>query len=158
MSAAHLSRVLGYINNATQDGADLVYGGNRLLESTGGNFLEPAVFVNVDPASALAQDEIFGPVLSIMPFNTEDEAVALANCTCYGLAAFVWSTRTTIAMKMAKQIPSGIIIVNATAPVGEGPGSALSIEPYGQSGTGVEGGIPGIKRFMRQQLVWLNHG
>ena len=158
VSSQHLNRVLGYISQAQQDGADLVYGGNRVLESSGGHFLEPAVFVNVDPASALAQDEIFGPVLSIMPFNTEDEAVALANCTCYGLAAFVWSTRTTTAMKMAKQIPSGIIIINATAPIGEGPGSALSIEPYGQSGTGVEGGIPGIKRFMRQQLVWLNHG
>ena len=158
VSAAHLSRVLGYINNATQDGADLVYGGNRLLESTGGNFLEPAVFVNVDPASALAQDEIFGPVLSVMPFETEDEAIALANSTCYGLATFVWSNRMTTAMKVAKQIPTGIMIINATTPLGEGPGSALSVEPYGQSGTGVEGGIPGLKRFMRQQLIWTNHG
>lgn len=155
---SHFSRVSKYIDDATRQGADLAYGGERLLESTGGNYLNPAVFLNVNPASAIAQEEIFGPVLSVMPFETQQEAIELANSTCYGLTSYIWTAQTTTAMAMAQQIPTSVTVLNTTTLAGgEGPGDAISVEPYAQSGVGVEGGLAGLKGFMRQQVIWLNH-
>lgn len=158
VSKPQLNKVLSYIAAAGAEGADLVHGGARIMESTGGNFLEPAVFVNVSPGSQLAQEEIFGPVLSVQRFRDLDEAVELANSTCYGLAAYVWTARTSTAFKVANSVHAAVAMVNAVAPGGEGPAHAFSGEPFGLSGVGIEGGIAGLMTYTRLQTMWINHG
>lgn len=156
VSAKQCERVMGFIESAADAGAELIAGGRRALPDTGGYFVEPTVFRNVAPKSRLAQEEVFGPVLSVIPFDSQEEAVRIANDTMYGLAAYVWTANLSTGMKMAKGIRSTILI-NSAAPQGEGPGHALSTEPAGQSGLGAEGGMAGMESYMRRQLVWFSH-
>jgi acyl-CoA reductase-like NAD-dependent aldehyde dehydrogenase len=155
-SADQCARVMKYIDGARADGAELVMGGRRVLQETGGFFVEPTVFRNVLSTARIAQEEIFGPVLSVIPFEDEAEAIRIANGTVYGLTAYVWTASLATAMRMAKGIRSSLR-VNAGAPTGEGPGWAASSEPTGQSGFGVEGGLAGMQSYMRRKRVWLNH-
>lgn len=90
-SAKQCERVMRYIEGAEVEGAHLVVGGRRVMQESGGYFVEPTVFQNVSPTSTIAQEEIFGPVLSVISFDDEAEAIRIANNTKYGLAAFVWS-------------------------------------------------------------------
>jgi acyl-CoA reductase-like NAD-dependent aldehyde dehydrogenase len=156
VSAQQCARVMQYIETAETDGAQLVAGGRRVLEESGGYFVEPTVFRNVLPSARIAQEEIFGPVLSVLPFEDETQAIRIANSTLYGLAAYVWTANLSTGMRMAKAIRSSVL-VNATAPMGEGPGLAFSSEPAGQSGIGTEGGLAGMESYLRRQLVWINH-
>jgi acyl-CoA reductase-like NAD-dependent aldehyde dehydrogenase len=155
-SAQQCARVMQYIETAQAEGAQLVTGGCRARRETGGYFVEPTAFRNVSPAARIAQDEIFGPVLSVIAFDDEAEAVRIANDTMYGLVAYVWTGSLSIAMRMAKGICSSVLI-NVGAPPGEGPGHAFSSEPAGQSGMGTEGGLAGMESYLRRQLVWINH-
>lgn len=156
VSAKQSARVMQYIESAGADGAQLVTGGATALRDSGGFFVEPTVFRNVPPQARIAQEEIFGPVLSVIPFDTEAEAVRIANSTRYGLGAYVWTAHLSTGLRMAKRIRSSVI-VNAAMPAGEGAGHAFSHEPFGQSGLGAEGGLAGIESYLRRQLVWLNH-
>jgi acyl-CoA reductase-like NAD-dependent aldehyde dehydrogenase len=155
-TAKQCSRVMQYIETAEAEGAELVTGGRRALRETGGYFIEPTVFRHVLPNSRIAQEEIFGPVLSVISFEDEAEAIRIANDTMYGLVAYVWTSNLSTGMRMAKGIRSSIV-VNATMPTGEGPGHIASSEPTGQSGIGTEGGLAGIESYLRRQLVWINH-
>jgi acyl-CoA reductase-like NAD-dependent aldehyde dehydrogenase len=145
-----------YIESAQAEGAQLMTGGNRTLHESGGYFVEPTVFSNVSPDARIAQEEIFGPVLSVIPFEDEAEAIHIANGTMYGLAAYVWTSNLSTGMRMAKGIRSSVW-VNAVAPAGEGAGHAYSSEPFGQSGLGTEGGLAGMESYLRRQLVCFNH-
>jgi acyl-CoA reductase-like NAD-dependent aldehyde dehydrogenase len=156
VSTQQCTRVMRYIEMGQTEGAQLVTGGRRVLSETGGYFVEPTIFRNVAPTAKIAQEEIFGPVLSVIPFDKEAEAIRIANATIYGLIAYAWTTDLSRAMRLVKGIGSSIMI-NATPPKGEGPGFAFSSEPAGQSGFGVEGGIPGMESYTRRQLVWINH-
>lgn len=156
VSAKQCARVMHYIETAPDEGAQLVTGGRRVLRDSGGYFVEPTVFRKVAASSRIAQDEIFGPVLSVIPFEDEAEAVRIANGTIYGLAAYVWTASLSTAMRMTKQLRSSVW-VNAAAPVGEGAGHAASFEPARQSGFGVEGGLAGMESYLRRQLVWISH-
>jgi acyl-CoA reductase-like NAD-dependent aldehyde dehydrogenase len=156
VSAKQCDRVMHYIEGAQADGAELVAGGKRAMNESGGYFVEPTVFRNVSPTARIAREEIFGPVLSVIPFEDEAEAIRIANSTIYGLAAYVWTTNLSTGMRMAKAIRS-TVVVNAVAPMGEGPGHAGSWEPGGQSGVGTEGGLAGMESYLRRQLVWVNH-
>jgi len=150
------ARVMQYIETAEQDGARLVTGARRVLPETGGYFVEPTVYRDVSPSARIAQEEIFGPVLSIIPFQDEAEAIRIANGTMYGLIAYVWTANLSTGLRMMKGIRSSLL-VNATAPMGEGPGHAFSSEPAGQSGIGTESGLAGMESYLRRQLVWFNH-
>jgi acyl-CoA reductase-like NAD-dependent aldehyde dehydrogenase len=154
-SQKQCARVMQYIAGA-KAGAEIVAGGRRVLEETGGLFVEPTVFRNVSPAARIAQEEIFGPVLSVIPFDDEQDAIRIANGTIYGLSAYVWTANLARALRMMKAIGSSVR-VNATVPVGEGPGHAYSSEPARESGVGAEGGLPGIESYLRRQMVWFNH-
>jgi acyl-CoA reductase-like NAD-dependent aldehyde dehydrogenase len=156
VSAKQCERVMQYIKSASSDGAQLVSGGHRVRQETGGYFVEPTVFRNVSPTARMAQEEIFGPVLAVIPFEDEAEAIHIANNTMYGLAAYVWTANLSTGIRMAKGIRSSVW-VNAAAPVGEGPGHAFSFEPTGQSGLGTEGGLAGMESYLRRQLVWFSH-
>lgn len=157
VSAQQCTRVMQYIDTARESAVELVTGGKRALQETGGYFVEPTLFRNVPPTARIAQEEIFGPVLAVIPFDTEDEAIHIANSTVYGLFAGVWTTNLSIGMRMAKAIRSSTMI-NAAAPHGEGAGHAASSEPLGHSGLGVESGLAGMEMYLRRQLVWFNHG
>jgi acyl-CoA reductase-like NAD-dependent aldehyde dehydrogenase len=155
-SKTQCSRVIEYIENGPREGAQLVFGGRRILKETGGYFVEPTVFRQVPRGSRLAQEEIFGPVLSVMTFEDEREAIQLANDTVYGLSANVWTNNLSTAMRLTKGVKSSLFI-NAAVPQGEGAGNACSFEPTGHSGFGVEGGLAGMESFMRRRLMWVNH-
>jgi acyl-CoA reductase-like NAD-dependent aldehyde dehydrogenase len=156
VSARQCERVMRYIEDARRDGAELIAGGRRALLESRGYFVEPTIFRSVSPASRLAQEEIFGPVLAVFPFEDEAEALRLANDTKYGLAAYVWTASLSTGMRMAKGIRAPVI-VNASAPRGEGPGHAFSAEPFGSSGVGTEGGLAGLESYLHRQLIWINH-
>lgn len=156
VSARQCAKVMNYIESAEVDGARLVTGGHRTLRESGGYFVEPTVFRDVSPTARIAQEEIFGPVLSVIPFEDEAEAIRIANGTMYGLMAYVWTANLSTGMRVAKGIRSSVF-VNAAAPMGEGPGHAASCEPAGQSGVGTEGGLGGMESYLRRQLVWINH-
>lgn len=155
-SANHCSRIMEYIESAGAEGAELVAGGRRSLKETGGYFIEPTIFRNVSPEARVAQEEVFGPVLSVIAFESEEDAIRIANGTKYSLAAYLWTSQISRGLRVAKAIRS-LVLVNAVAPAGEGPGFASSFEPSGHSGIGVEGGVAGLESYLRRQTIWINH-
>jgi aldehyde dehydrogenase (NAD+)/betaine-aldehyde dehydrogenase len=116
-SAGHYQRVLGFVESARTEGARLLTGGERPAGEAfrRGYWLKPTVYANVTPAMRIAREEIFGPILSILKWRTEDEALAIANGTEYGLASGVWTRDLKTAMTMARRLQSGFVWVNTTA-------------------------------------------
>ena len=108
----HMRKVLDYIESGRREGAKLVLGGRQVLTETGGNYVEVTIFDDVRPRMKIAREEIFGPVLAIMPVDTEEEAVAIANDTRYGLAASVYTRDITKAHRIARMIRAGTVSVN----------------------------------------------
>lgn len=108
----HLERVLGYIDIGRAEGARVAIGGGRVLEETGGWFVAPTIFDGARNDMRIAREEIFGPVLTVIPFDTEEEAIGLANDTPYGLAASVYTENVRVAHRMARAIRAGTIAVN----------------------------------------------
>jgi gamma-glutamyl-gamma-aminobutyraldehyde dehydrogenase len=113
ISRGHMERVLGYIAAGRDEGARVVTGGSRILEETGGWFVPPTVFDGVRNDMRIAREEIFGPVLSVIEFDTEAEAVALANDTPYGLAASLYTHDLDRAHRVARDLKAGVVGVNA---------------------------------------------
>lgn len=154
ISASACDRISGMIDQAKQQGSgELVAGGNRCNGDLGdGFFIEPTVFANVDPESDLGQKELFGPVLSITPFSSEDEAVHIANGTQYGLSSYVHTHDLRRARRMADQLRSGTVSINAapshhySAPFGG----------IGKSGFGREGGKAGIEEFINMKTILIS--
>ena len=111
-SAAQRDRVEGYIAKRRGDGARLVRGGGRPAELERGWFVEPTLFADVDNASTIAQEEIFGPVLSVIPYDNDEHAVQIANHSDYGLGGTVWSADIERATAIARRVQTGSIGVN----------------------------------------------
>jgi aldehyde dehydrogenase (NAD+) len=151
VSQAACDRILGVIERGRESG-QLVAGGARAAgELAGGFFVEPTVFADVDPVAELAQEEIFGPVLSVMTFADEEEALALANGTQYGLGAYVHTNDLRRAHRVSRLLDVGAVWVNGA------PGLMPSA-PFGgvgQSGSGRIGGQAGIREFLRPKNVWI---
>ena len=114
ISQAHMEKVLGYIKSGVDEGAKLLCGGHRLEKGqlASGNFVEPTVFADVDNSARIAQEEIFGPVLAVIPYDSDDQAIALANDSEFGLAGTVWSTDTDRATEVAREIHTGTVGIN----------------------------------------------
>ncbi len=152
IEAAALKRVLGAIEQAKKDGATVVSGGDQILKETGGWFVEPTVIDNVAPDMALAREEIFGPVVAILPFETEEEAVQLANASAYGLAATVFSNDINVAIRMAREIQAGTVAVN-----GYGEGDITT--PFGGYKTsgfgGYDKGIEAFDQYTQLKTIWV---
>jgi 5-carboxymethyl-2-hydroxymuconic-semialdehyde dehydrogenase len=109
----HHDRVLGYLESAQSDGARLLAGGRRPQGLAEGNYLDATVFADVTPGMRVFREEIFAPVLVATPFTTEAEAIALANATDYGLAAYVWTQDVSRAHRVAQAIDSGLVWINS---------------------------------------------
>ena len=156
VSEKQFNRVLSYIEKGLDDGCELVTGGDKVSGSEG-FFIQPTLFTNVNYNSRIAQEEIFGPILALIEFSDLDEAIEIANSTQYGLAAYAWTSSLSTGMRLMKEIKSGIFI-NSEATQGEGASYAMSIEPYGESGFGPEGGLAGLENYFHRRLAWFNHG
>ena len=115
INRGHMERVLEYVAIGRREGARVVAGGERILEETGGWFVPPTIFDNVRNDMTIAREEIFGPVLSVIEFETEAEAVALANDTPYGLAASLYTNDLNVAHRVARDLRAGVVGVNAYA-------------------------------------------
>lgn len=108
----HMRKVLDYIESGRKEGARLVTGGSQVLQETGGNFVQVTIFDEVRPEMKIAREEIFGPVLAVMPVDTEDEAVTIANDTRYGLAASMYTRDINKAHRVARALRAGTVSVN----------------------------------------------
>ena len=113
ISRGHMERVLDYVEIGRREGARVVTGGKRILEETGGWFVPPTILDSVRNDMRIAQEEIFGPVLSVIEFDTEAEAVAIANDTPYGLAASLYTRELDVAHRVARDLKAGVVGVNA---------------------------------------------
>jgi acyl-CoA reductase-like NAD-dependent aldehyde dehydrogenase len=148
-SAAQLERVRGYIERGIAEGAELVTGGPGMPEGISkGFFVKPTVFGHVHPKATIAQEEIFGPVLSILTYEDEDEAVRIANDSLYGLSGAVWGGDEECALRVARRIRTGQIEIN---------GGAWNMEaPFGgfkQSGYGRENGKYGLEEYLEYKSM-----
>ncbi|MDA8370727.1 MAG: aldehyde dehydrogenase [Nocardiopsaceae bacterium] len=149
VSEGHRERVLGYVETGTAEGARLLTGGTRM--DGRGYYLAPTVFDRVDPASRLAREEIFGPVLSVISFDDLDEAVELANATEYGLAAGLWTADLSTAHRVSRRLRAGTVWVNCYE---EGD---LTV-PFGgmkQSGHGRDKSAHAIDKYTDLKTTWI---
>ena len=148
VSGTQRERVEGYIAKGKSEGAKLVAGGGRPAALSKGYFVEPTIFADVKSPMTIAQEEIFGPVLSILPYDSEDEAVAIANDTIYGLAGGVWSGDLERAMRVARRMRTGQVDVNG--------GRYNPLAPFGgykQSGIGRELGQYGLEEYLQIKSI-----
>src|SRR5258706_2934924 len=148
------NKVLGYIDIAKSEGVRTVLGGGKatLPECGSGWFVEPTIFTGVKNSMRIAQEEVFGPVLSVIPFKDEDEAIAIGNDVVYGLAAGVWTQSMRRAFLMAEKLQAGTVWINTYRAV-----SYLS--PFGgykRSGLGRESGQEMIKEYLQTKSVWIS--
>jgi acyl-CoA reductase-like NAD-dependent aldehyde dehydrogenase len=145
------SRVEGYISAGVAQGARLVSGGRRPQDLDRGFFVEPTVFARVDNAHTIAREEIFGPVLSVIPAADEAAAIRIANDTVYGLNASVFTADPERALRVAAQLRSGTVGHNATR-----SDLTLGFGGFKQSGVGREGGVEGLRQFLESKAVVLD--
>jgi len=149
-SSEHRDRVEGFIARGRKDGARVVAGGGRPAGLSRGWFVEPTVFADVESRSTLGQEEIFGPVLSVIPYDDEEDALRIANDTPYGLAGTIWSADATYATALARRIESGTVGVNG-----------YDIDPHApfggvkHSGLGREFGPEALEAFEQLQSIYL---
>ena len=150
-SSAQLEKDLAYIDTAAAEGGRLETGGARILQETGGYYLPPTVFSGVTPAMTLAQQEVFGPVLAVMRFTGEDDALRIANSTVYGLASAVWTANFGRAHRMVRGIRAGVVHVNTY-------GGADGTVPLGgmrQSGNGHDKSLHALDKYSDIKTAWM---
>jgi gamma-glutamyl-gamma-aminobutyraldehyde dehydrogenase len=150
-SAEQLAKDLGYVEQAAADGARLMIGGSRILEDTGGFYMAPTVFDDVSPEMALAKEEVFGPVLGIIPFDDEDDAVRIANSTVYGLASAVWTSNLSTAHRMIRAIKAGVVHVNTYG----GADITVPLGGHRQSGNGHDKSMHALDKYTDLKTAWI---
>ena len=153
ISEKQRERVEGYIKKGLEEGARIVTGGGRPEGLDSGWFVQPTVFADVDNSMVIAQEEIFGPVLAVIPYDTDDDAIRIANDSVYGLAGSVYTTDNDKAMKIASKIRTGTYAVNMYA---FDPGAPFG--GYKNSGIGRENGWEGIESYCEQKSILLPFG
>jgi gamma-glutamyl-gamma-aminobutyraldehyde dehydrogenase len=149
-----MQRVLGYIGKGSEEGARLAMGGGRVMKESGGYYIEPTVFADVKPDMTIAREEIFGPVLATIAFDSEEEGLRIANDSAYGLAAGFWTKDLNRAHRVARRLRAGSVWVNywdggdMTAPFGG----------YKQSGNGRDKSLQAFSKYTETKATWFNLG
>ncbi len=150
-SEAQLRQNLAFVDDARAAGREIVTGGTRILEETGGFYMAPTIIAGVSPEDKVAREEVFGPILAVIPFDSEDDAVALANDTPFGLAAAVWTADLSRAHRMISRIKAGVVHVNTY-------GGADVTVPLGgmkQSGNGHDKSLHAFDKFFDLKTAWI---
>lgn len=147
-----LKRVLSYIDAGRDEGATLATGGSQALVDSGGYYVEPTIFADARNEMKIAREEIFGPVLTVIPVDDPDAAVATANDTTYGLAAAVWTRDISRAHRIARALRAGNVYVN-TYDRGD---IALPFATFKQSGIGIDKSIHAIDKYVRLKTTWIS--
>jgi (Z)-2-((N-methylformamido)methylene)-5-hydroxybutyrolactone dehydrogenase len=149
-------KILSYIDIAKAEGARCLLGGEPATKEEGGGryFVKPTIFLDVDNRMRIAQEEVFGPVLSVIKFKDEDDAVRIANDIAYGLGAGVWTQSVKRAHGIAKRIKAGTVWVNTYRAVS----FLMPFGGYKASGLGRENGIEAIEGYLQTKSVWINNG
>jgi acyl-CoA reductase-like NAD-dependent aldehyde dehydrogenase len=152
VSREHRQKVLDYIDSGINEGALLAYRSDSTAPFEGGFYVSPVIFDQVTSAHKIAQEEIFGPVVPVISFRDEEEAIRIANSTIYGLSAVLWTRDLGRAHRVAQGISAGWVVVNAT---GKPAGGATGIPVGGhkQSGLGTEGGLDGMEAYVLKTAV-----
>lgn len=150
---AQYEKVLGYIDIAKGEGAECVLGGGP-LEGEKNYFVKPTIFTGVNNDMRIAREEVFGPVLSVIRFKDEEEAIAIANDTLFGLASGVWTQNIARAFKMASSIQAGTVWVNTY----RAASYTMPFGGYKRSGLGRENGIAAVEGYLQTKSVWMNVG
>jgi aldehyde dehydrogenase (NAD+) len=154
ISPKQLDTVMRYIRGAQPEGAKLVVGGERLGgDLANGYFVQPTVFADVTTTMTIAREEIFGPVISVIPFDDEEDVLRMANATEYGLGGAVWTRDMAKAMKMVHGIKSGVVWVNCYGMIDP----SVGYQGYKMSGYGAKGGPAHTDAFLYQKSVYINY-
>jgi len=149
---SHLQAILGYVEKGKAEGATLVAGGQRAAVDGRGAFMQATVFSGVTNAMTIAREEIFGPVLAVIPFDTEDEAIAIANDSVYGLAAGVWTRDIKRGHRAAHRLEAGTVWINAYNRYD----TATPFGGYKQSGFGRDMGPDALDGYLQTKSVWVD--
>ncbi len=149
-SEMQLGKNLGFAAQALSEGAQLRTGGNRILEETGGYYMQPTVF-DVTPDMTLAREEVFGPILAIIPFDKEDDALKIANDTSYGLASAVWTSSLSRAHRMVRNIRAGVVHVNTYG----GADNSVPLGGVKQSGNGHDKSLHALDKYIDLKTAWI---
>jgi acyl-CoA reductase-like NAD-dependent aldehyde dehydrogenase len=152
VDATQCARVLGYIEDGKAAGATLAFGGRQVRMETGGTYIEPTLFTGVRNDMRIAREEIFGPVLSLMTFETAEEALRLANDSSYGLQAYVWTSNLDTAHTMARGLQAGTVLVNHAG----SSGITMPFGGYKQSGLGRDKGVQSILKYCEVKSTYIN--
>jgi 5-carboxymethyl-2-hydroxymuconic-semialdehyde dehydrogenase len=150
----HLDKVMSYFSIAKDDGAEIRAGGARAEGTQGGYYVQPTLFANATNTMRVAREEIFGPVLTAIPFADEAEAIAMANDTPYGLTAYIWTNDSGRAFRMAHQVEAGMVWVNSE-------NNRHLPTPFGgvkASGIGRDGGDYSFDFYMETKNICMAHG
>ena len=151
VSREHMQRVLGFIKDGSTGGARNILGGRQVRQETGGFYIEPTIFADVDPASRLAQEEVFGPVLASFTFRSVDEAIAMANNTRYGLGAGVWTSNLNVAHRLSRAIRAGSVWINCY----DTGDTTVPFGGYKQSGTGRDKSLHALLKYTQLKTTWI---
>jgi betaine-aldehyde dehydrogenase len=148
------ARIEGYLESGREEGATAAIGGGRPGELSKGWYVQPTVFSNVDNKMKIAQEEIFGPVLVVIPYDGDEQAVEIANDSTYGLCGSVWTNDNDRGLGIARQVRTGTYMVNAPVPID----FATPFGGYKESGVGREFGPEGLESFLEQKSIALPVG
>ncbi|MCA2012698.1 aldehyde dehydrogenase [Cereibacter sphaeroides] len=150
-SEAQLARVQSFVEKAHEEGGALRAGGERILTETGGSYFAPTVFDNVTPEMTLAREEVFGPVVAVTPFDSEEDAVRMANGTDYGLASAVWTGNLSRAHRMIRAIDAGVVHVNTYG----GADNTVPLGGHRQSGNGHDKSLHALDKYVNLKTAWI---
>ncbi|MBO9468223.1 aldehyde dehydrogenase [Tropicibacter sp. R15_0] len=150
-SEEQLKANLGFVEIAKTEGGEVVTGGDRILQDTGGYYMAPTIVTGVTRDATLAQKEVFGPVLGVTPFETEGEAIALANSTVYGLAGAAWTSNLGRAHRMVRGVRTGVMHVNTYG----GADGTVPLGGVGQSGNGADKSLHAIEKYVNLKTAWI---
>lgn len=150
-SDRQLDQNLGFVKTATAEGGQIIMGGNRILRETGGYFMEPTIVTGVTPDATLAQKEVFGPVLAVTAFETEEDAIRIANSTVYGLAGAVWTSNLSRAHRVVRDVRTGVMHVNTYG----GADGTVPLGGVGQSGNGHDKSLHALEKYINLKTAWI---